>query len=144
RQYAVPIEVLYTAVPILIVAVLFGLSWRTQDEVDALDGKPAAVIDVLGFQWQWQFKYRGDDVTVTGLPGRPPTMVLPVRETVRLHLDSRDVIHSFYVPHFLYKRDAIPGVNNVVDIDVTDPGTYKGYCAEFCGLDHARTQFNIE
>jgi len=144
RQYVIPIEVLYTAVPILILAVIFGLSYKTQDEVDALDKRPAETIDVRGFQWQWQFHYRGDDITVTGLPGKPPVMMLPVGETVRLNLRSGDVIHSFYVPAFLYKRDVIPGVHNRVDIDVTDPGTYTGYCAEFCGLDHARMTFVVK
>jgi cytochrome c oxidase subunit 2 len=144
RQYVIPIEVLYTAVPILIVAVIFGLSYKTQTDVDALSDDPDVVIDVQGFQWQWQFHYRGDDITVTGLPGRPPVMVLPVRETVRLNLRSRDVIHSFYVPSFLYKRDVIPGVHNRVDVDVTDAGTYTGFCAEFCGLDHARMTFVVK
>ncbi len=138
------IVIALTAVPILILAVIFGLSYKTQDEVDALDKRPAETIDVRGFQWQWQFHYRGDDITVTGLPGKPPVMMLPVGETVRLNLRSGDVIHSFYVPAFLYKRDVIPGVHNRVDIDVTDPGTYTGYCAEFCGLDHARMTFVVK
>jgi cytochrome c oxidase subunit 2 len=63
---------------------------------------------------------------------------------VRLNLHSRDVIHSFYVPDFLYKRDVIPGVDNKIDVDVTDKGRYTGYCAEFCGLDHARMTFEVK
>ena len=128
----------------IIVAVLFAFSYRTQNEVDALASHPAVTIDVKGFQWQWQFHYRDDEVTVTGLPNKVPTMVLPVDRTVRLVLTSPDVIHSFYVPNFLFKRDAIPGVTNRFDFDVRDKGTYTGRCAEFCGLDHAKMTFEIK
>jgi cytochrome c oxidase subunit 2 len=144
RQYIVSLEVVYTAVPILIVAVLFALSYRTQRDVDALSSDPDLVIEVEGFQWQWQFHYVEEDITVTGLPEKPPVMVLPVDTTVRLVLTSPDVIHSFYVPDFLYKRDVIPGVENEVDVDVVDVGRYTGRCAEFCGLDHAKMTFEVD
>lgn len=144
RQYIVPIEILYTAIPVVIVAVLFALSYRTQRDVDAVTSDPDLVIEVTGFQWQWQFHYVEEDITVTGLPGTPPVMVLPVDTTVRLVLTSPDVIHSFYVPDFLYKRDVIPGVENKVDVDVVDAGRYTGRCAEFCGLDHARMTFEVD
>ena len=143
-QYFVKLEILYTAVPVIIVAILFAFSYRTQNDVDALASNPAVTIDVKGFQWQWQFHYRDDDVTVTGLPDKVPTMVLPVDRTVRLVLKSPDVIHSFYVPGFLFKRDAIPGVTNRFDFDVRDKGTYSGRCAEFCGLDHAKMSFEVK
>jgi cytochrome c oxidase subunit 2 len=149
RQYIVPLEIVYTTVPILIVAVLFALSYRTQRDVDALSSDPDIVIEVDGFQWSWQFHYveianEKQDITVTGLPDKPPVMVLPVDTTVRLILTSNDVIHSFYVPDFLYKRDVIPGVENKIDVDVTDVGRYTGRCAEFCGLDHAKMTFEVE
>jgi cytochrome c oxidase subunit 2 len=70
-------------------------------------------------------------------------MVLPVRETTRLRLRSHDVIHSFYVPAFLYKRDVIPGVDNDIDLTPTETGTFRGRCAEFCGLEHARMDFSV-
>lgn len=143
-QYLVKLEILYTVVPVIIVAVLFALSYRTQNSVDALSSNPAVTIDVKGFQWQWQFHYRDDDVTITGLRDQPPTMVLPVDRTVRIVLTSPDVIHSFYVPDFLFKRDAIPGVTNRFDFDVRDKGSFKGRCAEFCGLDHARMDFEVK
>jgi cytochrome c oxidase subunit 2 len=143
-QYFVKLEILYTVVPVVIVAILFAFSYRTQTEVDALTDDPAVTIDVRGFQWQWQFHYRDDDVTVTGLPGQEPTMVLPSDRTTRLVLTSRDVIHSFYVPRFLFKRDVIPGVRNRVDLTPKDKGTYTGRCAEFCGLDHAKMTFTVK
>jgi cytochrome c oxidase subunit II len=143
-QYIIKLEVLYTVVPVVIVAVLFAFSWRTQTDVDALVRDPAVTIDVKGFQWQWQFHYRAENITVTGVPDKQPTMVLPVNRTVRLNLTSPDVIHSFYVPGFLFKRDVIPGVTNKVDLTVRDKGTYSGKCAEFCGLDHAKMTFEVK
>jgi cytochrome c oxidase subunit 2 len=143
-QYLIKLEILYTIVPVVIVAVLFAFSYRTQNEVDALTRDPAVTIDVKGFQWQWQFQYRDDDVTVTGLPGKEATMVLPEDRTTRLVLTSPDVIHSFYVPDFLFKRDVIPGVINKVDVTPRDRGSYTGRCAEFCGLDHAKMTFEVK
>jgi cytochrome c oxidase subunit II len=144
RQYIVPLEIVYTTVPIVIVAVLFALSYRTQRDVDALTSDPDLVVEVEGFQWQWQFRYVDEGITVTGNPDDPPVLVLPVDTTARLVLTSEDVIHSFYVPDFLFKRDVIPGVKNRVDVDVTDVGRYTGRCAEFCGLDHARMTFEVD
>jgi cytochrome c oxidase subunit 2 len=143
RQYIIPLEIVYTVIPIVIVLVLFGFSYATQDDVDALSSNPDVTIDVQGFQWQWQFHYRDEDITVTGVPDHRPVMVLPVDETVRLVLTSRDVIHSFYVPNFLFKRDVIPTIKNQFDIQVEKAGTYRGFCAEFCGLNHARMTFTV-
>ena len=143
RQYIIPLEIVYTVIPIVIVLVLFGFSYAVQDDVDALSDNPDVTIDVQGFQWQWQFHYRAEDVTVTGVPDRRPVMVLPINETVRLVLTSRDVNHSFYVPDFLFKRDAIPTVKNQFDLEVEKAGTYRGFCAEFCGLNHARMTFTV-
>jgi cytochrome c oxidase subunit 2 len=142
-QYFVKLEILYTVIPVVIVAILFAFSYRTQNEVDALTDDPDVTIDVRGFQWQWQFHYRDDDITVTGLPGQEPTMVLPADRTTRLVLTSPDVIHSFFVPRFLFKRDVIPGVTNRVDLTPEDRGTFTGRCAEFCGLDHAKMTFTV-
>jgi cytochrome c oxidase subunit 2 len=143
-QYHVPLEVTYTAIPLLIVAVLFVLSVRGERDVTRLSSNPDVVVEVLGFQWQWQFDYEGEDVLVSGIPDRPPTMVVPVGATVRLQLVADDVIHSFWVPEFLEKRDLIPGRVNEVDVRVTEPGRWVGRCAEFCGLDHAAMRFAVE
>jgi cytochrome c oxidase subunit 2 len=143
RQYNLGLEIVYTALPIVIVLVLFGFSYVVQDKVDALSDDPDVTIEVEGFQWQWQFHYEDEDITVTGVPDHRPVMVLPVGETVRLVLDSHDVAHSFYVPEFLFKRDVIPALTNRFDIEVEKAGTYKGFCAEFCGLDHARMTFTV-
>jgi cytochrome c oxidase subunit II len=143
RQYNIPLEIVYTAIPIIIVLIFFGFSWAVQNDVDALKARPDVTVEVEGFQWQWRFHYQDSDVTVVGHPDRTPVMVLPVGQTVRLVLHSHDVIHSFYVPSFLFKRDVIPGLKNQFDINAEKIGTYRGYCAEFCGLDHARMTFTV-
>jgi cytochrome c oxidase subunit 2 len=140
----VPLEVLYTAVPLVIVAVLFALTLRVQDRVTRLSPTPDLRVDVTGFQWGWRFRYPAESVTVVGDSNTPPTLVLPVNATVRLRLASTDVIHSFYVPAFLDKRDVVPGLDNQLDVRTTRLGHFGGYCAEFCGLDHARMVFSVD
>ncbi len=141
--YNVPIEAVYTIVPVLIVAVLFYFTLRTQVDVRETNASPDVTVEVVGFQWQWQFRYPGEDVIVTGRPSGRPEMVLPVGRTVRLRLIAADVNHSFWVPRFLSKRDLIPGIRNVIDIDTTEKGSFVGRCAEFCGLDHWRMYFSV-
>jgi cytochrome c oxidase subunit II len=143
-QYLLKLELFYTIVPILMVAALFGFAYATQRNVNDLDPDPDLEIEVQGFQWQWQFRYPDQDLVVTGFPNDPPTIYLPTGQTIRMRTDSRDVIHSFFVPEFNYKRDVIPGDSTEFDLTIDDPGTYRGQCAEFCGLDHARMTFTIE
>lgn len=140
----IPLEVLYTATPLMIVAVLFAVNLRTQDRVDRLSDDPAVTIEVTAFQWQWRFRYREAGVEVVGTAEEDPVMVLPAGETVRLILRTTDVIHSFYVPDFLYKRDTVPGMTNEVDLEVLEEGRYDGRCAEFCGLLHDSMDFVVE
>lgn len=138
-----PIEVFYTAVPLVIVAALFTTSVITQRRVDRLSSRPDVVVEVEGFQWQWRFRYVQEGVSVVGLPDRPPELALPTGKTARVVLISRDVIHSFYVPGFLFKRDAIPGITNRFDITPNRPGVHTAACAEFCGLRHDDMGFTV-
>ncbi|MCU1351144.1 MAG: cyoA [Acidimicrobiales bacterium] len=144
RAYNIPVEVAYTAIPLVVVGILFGLSVVTQRRVTRVVAKPAQTVDVIGFQWGWEFRYPGTGVTVVEAePGRPPEMVLPLGEPTRLRLRSTDVNHAFWVPRFLDKRDLIPGVRNEIDVTPTKAGTYVGRCAEFCGLDHWAMYFSV-
>jgi cytochrome c oxidase subunit 2 len=138
-----PLEVLYTAVPLVIVGVLFTTTYITHRRVDRLSPRPDVVIEVEGFKWQWRFRYVREGVSVVGLPDRPPELNLPVGKTARLMLTSRDVVHSFYVPRFLYKRDAIPGMTNRFDITPSRLGVHRGACYEFCGLRHDDMLFTV-
>lgn len=140
----IPIEVFYTVVPLVIVAVLFGITMRTQERVTRRSDTPGLAVEVTGFQWGWRFRYPAQGVTVVGDANDPPTLVLPVGADVRLRLLAADVIHSFFVPAFLVKKDLIPGVDNSVSIRPTEPGRFPGVCAEFCGLDHWRMTFDVE
>jgi cytochrome c oxidase subunit 2 len=125
------------------VAVLFGFSWVTERDVNHLDDDPAVKVDVIGFQWSWQFRYPDEDIVITGEPDEPPELVLPVGQPSQLKLISDDVNHAFWVPDFLSKRDLIEGVDNEIEVTPTETGSYQGRCAEFCGLDHWRMYFSV-
>ena len=144
-HYNLPIEVFYTAVPIVVVAILFGLTVRGQTRIDHVAARaPARVVRVEGFQWGWRFTYLNDGVTVLGnTTSSDPELALPVGQDVRFLITSDDVIHSFFVPGFLFKRDAVPGQVNTVDMHPTTIGSYGGHCAEFCGLYHSRMNFHV-
>jgi cytochrome c oxidase subunit II len=148
------LEVVWTVVPLLIVAALFVLGWGVLNKVDAHADNPRVTVNVIGFQWQWQFTYQGErvplpagqppeDLTVKGTIAKPPVMYLPVGEPIRFTTEARDVIHSFYVREFLFKRDAFPGHVNTFDITITKPGDYGGQCTEYCGLAHQAMRFTV-
>ncbi len=146
-RYNLPIEVLYTVVPFVIIAVLFYYTTITQNVVNDLtpedEGGSEINIGVIGFQWNWTFNYVDDDVSVTGIPGQPPVLVLPTDTTIRFTETSPDVIHSFWVPAFLFKRDVIPGRANTFEVTITKEGEYIGRCAELCGEKHAAMNFAV-
>ena len=148
------LEVVWTVVPLLIVAGLFVLSWGVLNRVDAKAADPKVIVNVVGFQWQWQFTYQGErldlpagqppeDLSIKGTIAKPPVMYLPVGEPIRFTTEARDVIHSFYVREFLFKRDAFPGHVNTFDLTITKAGDYGGQCTEYCGLAHQAMRFTV-
>jgi cytochrome c oxidase subunit II len=138
------LEITYTAIPILIVAALFVLSMRTENRVLDLSPNPDVIVHVEGYTWGWSFAYEGTGIVVASTSeGAPPELVLPKGETTRIVLTSQDVIHAFYVPGFLFKRDAIPGRTSEFQLSPDRTGTYLGECAEFCGLNHAFMRFSV-
>jgi cytochrome c oxidase subunit II len=139
----VPLEVVWFAIPQLIVVALFLLSIRALDVVDEQEPDPLVMVQVQGFQWGWRFTYEDQGVVVQGTAQDNPEIVLPTDEAVAFVLTSQDVIHSFYIPEFLMKRDAIPGRDNRFDVEIEDEGVYEGKCAEFCGVFHGRMNFQI-
>ncbi len=153
----VPVEVLYTGIPIIIVAVLFLFTVLTENNVDATvpvnatassTGKPVVDVKVTAFQWGWRFDYPNLNVGVAGEVtngpgGHGPQMVLPVGETVQITLVSDDVIHGFYVRDFNFSRYAQPGVVNYFDLNVLHAGTYFGQCTQICGLYHSEMLFSV-
>ena len=150
----VPLELMYTVVPILMLAVLFKFTVTDINEIRDTSATPDLTIQVIGKQWSWDFNYVDDNTysagiqaTLTGETGVEdtlPTLYLPVNERVEFILNSRDVIHSFWIPAFLYKEDTIPGRTNKFQVIPTQTGTYQGKCAELCGEYHASMLFNVK
>jgi cytochrome c oxidase subunit 2 len=144
-RYNLPIEVLYTFLPIVVVSVLFYFTAVVETDEDKINNQSALQVQVVGFQWSWQFNYLDHGVAVTGRPGQEPTLTIPTGEQIHFHLTSPDVIHSFWVVPFLFKRDVIPGHPNEfeVTVDKGAEGWYDGRCAEFCGIHHDRMLFQV-
>jgi cytochrome c oxidase subunit 2 len=154
-RYNLPIEILYTVAPIVMVLVFFFYTVTVQNEVLAKSvddgGKPDHVIQVVGQQWSWTFNYVEDDaldgsttVHEGGTTADKPTLVLPVDESTQVKLTSPDVIHSFWVPAFLMKMDVVPGRTNTFEFTPTKTGSFIGRCAELCGAYHSRMLFDVE
>jgi cytochrome c oxidase subunit 2 len=160
------LEIIWTAIPIAIVLALFVVSWQTLNTIDARKENPPVRIGVVAYQWQWQFVYapqdirwedcgapenKGKCVTVIGIPPpggdrtnwQPPQMHVPVGETVELQMHATDVIHSFYVPAFLYQRDITPRKDQVIQFLADREGTFRGQCTQFCGLLHQAMEFEV-
>jgi cytochrome c oxidase subunit 2 len=150
-RFNMPIEVLYTVAPVLIVVVLFYYTAIVQTDVDKLSRNPDVTVEVVAFKWNWQFNYRdrpGQDArTVASTIGTSdviPLLVLPTGKKIRFEETSRDVIHSFWVPELLFKRDVMPGnIRNVFEVTLDTEGRYVGRCAELCGTYHAFMQFEL-
>jgi cytochrome c oxidase subunit 2 len=141
------VEVIWTAIPLAIVLFLFVLSAQTLAKVDA-QTTPQVQVRAVAARFQWRFDYldaSGQNVVFSqSLPvGEDGGLVLPVGEPVKISLVSPDVIHAFYVPKFLFKRDVVPGKVNTFEFTVDEPGTYRGQCAELCGPYHGSMVFEV-
>jgi cytochrome c oxidase subunit 2 len=153
-RYNVPIEILYTVVPVFMVAVLFFYTAKLESAEMDVSAKPDVTINVVAKQWNWDFNYieagtyeTNTMVALTGKPGVAatlPALYLPVNQQVEFVLTSRDVDHSFWVPQFLRKLDVIPGKVNRFQIKPTEIGTFQGKCAELCGAYHSAMLFQVK
>jgi cytochrome c oxidase subunit II len=153
-RYNVPIEILYTVVPLFMVAVLFFYTARDEAALLDISQKPVVTINVVAKQWNWDFNYieagtyeTNTMVVLTGKTGVAaglPALYLPVNKRVEFVLTSRDVIHSFWVPQFLQKLDVIPGKVNRFQVVPTEIGTFQGKCAELCGAFHSNMLFQVK
>lgn len=137
------LELTWTLIPTVIVLVLFVFTMQAQDKVLDQSGDADVDITVTAFQWSWRFTYEGTGAEVLGAPDRIPEMVVPVGQTIRVKLISADVVHSFYVPQTLFKRQAIPGTENEFDLTFEKEGLYHGQCTQFCGLQHPDMVFRV-
>ena len=159
--YNMPIEIFYTIVPFILVIGFFAFTARDQAIIETQYEDPDVSITAIGKQWAWDFQYNGDEednsdaVWTMGIQAQPdkagnidqealPTLYLPVDQTVQIKLQSRDVIHSFWVVDFLYKKDMYIGKDNYWSFTPTREGTYAGRCAELCGEYHSMMLFTVQ
>ncbi|UOE45042.1 aa3-type cytochrome oxidase subunit II [Agromyces larvae] len=159
-RYNMPIEVFYTIVPLILVIGFFAFTARDQAAIEErfADDDIDVKVEVIAKQWAWDFNYVNEDVYSPGIQAQLdpdagdgsvieselPTLVLPVDSNIEIALESRDVIHSFWVVDFLYKKDMFPGKTNYMSITTEREGTYVGKCAELCGEYHSLMLFNVE
>lgn len=151
-RFNMPMEFLYTITPILVISVLFYYTAVVQTDVNRVSGKADVNVEVVAFKWNWQFNYRDGDgpeaETVASTLGTTeviPVLVLPTGRSIRFEQISRDVIHSFWVPELLFKRDVFPGdIRNVFEVSALEAeGAYVGRCAELCGTYHSMMNFEL-
>ncbi|HLP22785.1 MAG TPA: cytochrome c oxidase subunit II [Microbacteriaceae bacterium] len=159
-RYNMPIEVFYTIIPLILVIGFFAFTAKDQTAIEARFDKPDVTIQAIGKQWAWDFNYVDEDVYFAGIQAQLdtsvgaaagsvkqdelPTLVLPVGKKVEIQLNARDVIHSFWVVDFLYKKDMIPGKTNYMSFIPEREGTFAGKCAELCGEFHSLMLFNVK
>jgi len=169
-RYNLPIEILYTVVPFIMVGILFYFTAKDENRIDELSktcAPPHCIeVDVTGFQWSWEFQYpqyrvanSDNGVTEVGYmwngklgasnnKSQLPLLVIPAHEQVRFNLRSNDVVHAFWILPFDFKRDVIPDHPNHFEVTPTST-LYKGpdtigRCTELCGLYHSRMLFRIK
>jgi len=154
-QYNVPLELFCVVLPLVMVCVLFFFTATTESKVLAEEKDPDVTIDVIAFQWNWEFDYpnepkdaNGEVIKTVGSSSEIPILVVPSGKTIQYNLRSADVIHSFWVPEFHFKRDVFPNPekNNqdpTFQNTIDRPGAFVGRCAELCGTYHSGMNFEV-
>ncbi len=153
-RYNMPIEIFYTIVPLVLVIGFFVATVREQVSIEAPVAEPDVKIQVMAKQWAWDFNYVDENVYFAGEQARHekgqqvdtsnvPVLYLPVNKSAQIELRTRDVIHSFWVIDFLYKKDTIPFQSNYMYVTPQKEGTYYGKCAELCGQYHSLMLFEV-
>ena len=134
------VEIVWTAIPTVILVVLAVYSQRVWSRVRGTPPPPDLEVEITAEQFAWNIRYAGpdqalntaDDITTIN------QLHLPVHQTVLIHLKSKDVIHSFFVPQFRLKQDVVPGITGHLWLTTTKTGDFDIACAELCGLGHYR------
>jgi cytochrome c oxidase subunit 2 len=160
-RFNMPLEFLYTFVPFLIVSVLFYYTAVAQTYVNHKTPNPDVVVDVIAFKWNWKFQHTSvDGAEVSGPAGQPittigasdyvPVLVVPTGKRIEFREHSQDVVHSFWVPEMLFKRDVFPGerdgkpvLENSFQVTIDREGAFVGRCAELCGAYHSMMNFEM-
>jgi cytochrome c oxidase subunit 2 len=153
-RYNMPIEAFYTVVPLILVLGFFAFTARDQVAIEAPLPDPDVSIEVYGKRWAWDFNYLSENVYSAGIQAQEipgggvdtallPKLYLPVNKSVEIKIESRDVIHSFWVIDFLYKKDMIPARTNYWYFVPQQEGVFRGKCAELCGEYHSLMLFEV-
>ena len=153
-RYNMPIETFYTVVPLILVLGFFAFTARDQTVIEAPLPTPDVSIEVYGKRWAWDFNYLTENVYSPGIQAQEipgggvdsellPRLYLPVNKSVEIKIESRDVIHSFWVIDFLYKKDMIPARTNYWYFIPQQEGVFRGKCAELCGEYHSLMLFEV-
>ncbi len=154
-RYNMPLEILYTGIPLILVLGFFAFTARDQAAIEERIEDPDVQIQVYGKRWGWDFNYVDEDVYFQGTQTQEqqngndvvddsiPVLYLPVGQSVEIKLDSRDVAHSFWVLDFLYKKDVYPSKSNYMYFVPQEEGVYMGKCAELCGEFHSLMLFKV-
>ncbi len=132
------LEIVWTAIPVLLVVALFAMTVITMRAVAAPQPSSSDIkVTVVGHRWFWEFDYPDMKIVTAN------ELHIPANTNVQITLKSVDVIHSFWVPELSGKTDVIPGQENRMWLTSHQPGTYQGQCAEFCGTQHANMRFRV-
>ncbi|MCY7363160.1 MAG: cytochrome c oxidase subunit II [Ignavibacteria bacterium] len=122
------VEVIWTVIPLILVLAMFFVSWGGFKNMRDVP-KDAMVVGVNGQMWKWTFTYDNKK--------KSDTLFLPVNKNIKFEITSTDVLHSFYLPAFRTKEDAVPGKKNYYWIQTINEGVFYAACAEYCGLNHS-------
>ncbi|WP_210396990.1 cytochrome c oxidase subunit II [Motiliproteus sediminis] len=156
------VEIIWTLIPFaILIAMALPASKTLIEMYDKRDGE--VTIQITGYQWKWRYQYLNEDIDFFSSLSTPRAqinneedkgehyllevdnpLVIPTGTKVRFLLTANDVIHSWWVPALAVKKDAIPGFINEAWAEVSDPGTYRGQCAELCGKDHGFMPIVVE
>jgi cytochrome c oxidase subunit 2 len=149
-RYNMPLELIYSITPFLVISVLFYYTVVVQNDVNKMNPNPDVVVQVQPSKWNWSFIYPGtvgpdnQPVRTVGSSEYIPVLVVPTNKLIQFDEHSPDVIHSFWVPDLLFKRDVFPGnVENKFQTTITVPGAFVGRCAELCGTYHSMMNFEL-
>jgi cytochrome c oxidase subunit 2 len=124
----VPLEVIWTVIPTILVIFMFYFGWVDFDYIRN-PPKDSMNVDVIARQWSWTFRYENGE--------QSDTLRVPVGKPVRLNLTSEDVIHCLFIPAYRVKEDCVPGLKTHLWFTANEAGTYDIFCTEYCGLEHS-------
>ena len=124
-------------IPAVILTAVFALSLRDMAALAQPDEPTSMTVEVVGHDWWWEALYDGGRIVTAN------EIHIPVGQPVRIELTTDDVLHSFWVPQLQAKTDTVPGRTNYTWLEADRPGRYRGQCAEFCGLQHAKMAFFV-